>query len=633
MQRKFYYALPFYLLIVFSCSQPSVNDKHIQHVNHWYHVQGLHSYSNKDSILRYALLIDSLAKDLPDVYKAMALVSKARYNAVGKPELAQNQYEHAIALLKGSGADSIMARAYNGIGVRHMKKADYPLALEYYFKALKLFEQLNDSKSIAGVLANIGELYQVKNDISNAKTYILQSMNVSKKNNNIESYLDAAHTLANIYGMNNQFDSAMAIDRIGLAAADSMGSTRFKSAFFNNLGNCYLYSNRPDSARYYFTQCVALDSSGGMLNYMVDNYLTLGQLSLQQKELSSAEFMFKRAIQLADSIQEKQLKMQAWKALGNLYLKQNNLSMAITAKDSAAALKDRIINEKSENKIAELRELYETDKKEQTIALQQVKLSRQRIMLIGSGVLLALLIFSGWLYYRRYKLKKEKEMQAQLMQQREKAILDILNAENQERQRIAAELHDGVGQVMLAAWMNLQAMQPHIQSLDADQQVALTRAIDMVGEGCREVREVSHTMMPNAIINKGLIGAVRKFVKQIDQKVLAINFHTEDSSNDIDPITSSILYRVIQECVNNAIKHAKGTELDISLQNNEEGISIQIEDNGIGFSATGIAGLKNNGLGIQNIKSRIAFLNGTVEWDSTAGNGTVVTIFIPSKNS
>ena len=419
----------------------------------------------------------------------------------------------------------------------------------------------------------------------------------------------------------------------GIIAADSLNSSHIKSTFYNNMGNCYMYSNRPDSAFYYFNKCLLLDSANNNLNFMVDNYLTLGGLALQQKLLSQAKDFFHRTIILSDSIHENQAKYQAWQQLAIIYRQENNLINAITAKDSATAVKDRIINENSENKIAELQELYETEKKEQTIALQQSKLSTQQILLAGSAVSLALILFSGWLMYRRYTLKKEKEMQESLLQQREKATLDILQAEEKERRRIAAELHDGVGQVMVAAWMNLQVLESQMSAFDLPQQQLLAKATSMVGEGCKEVREVSHSMMPNALLSKGLISAIRNFTQQIDIKVIDINLHTEGLDEPIDEVVESILYRVIQESVNNTIRHANANQLDISLHKTPEGISLLIEDNGKGFDTSFLmdTNRKFGGLGLQNIKSRIAFLKGSVHWDSSPGNGTVVSIYIPVK--
>jgi len=634
--QKLIKCLPILVFIVvhFSCNNAlETKADRIAQANTWYEQQSYYTQTKRDSVLKYAMLIDSISKDMPGEYKAMALLGKAHYNLRNKLALSTQLYQQVLELLVNSTADSLKGRAYNGLGICYIKKSDYSNALDNYFKALRLFEKSNHVEGTAGVLANIGEVYQLKNETALAKKYILQSMEVNKEQKNIVSYLDAAQTLANLYGMNNQFDSALAIDKMGVAIADSLGLNRNKSSFYNNMGNCYMYSNRPDSARYFFLECLRLDSTAGNLPFMVDNYLTLGQLSLQQNQMLQGEQYFKKAITLADSIQELNMKSTAWKGLSTLYRQQNNFAQAIIAKDSATAVKDRIINEKSVNRIAELQELYETEKKEQTILLQQTKLSKQRLLLIGSVLLFALLILLGWMLHRKDKLKKEKELQSHLMQQREKATLDILMAEEHERRRIAVELHDGVGQVMIAAWMNLQVVESQMGSMDPAQQQLISKVTSMVGEGCKEVREVSHAMMPNALLNKGLVGAIRDFTQQIDKAVISINLHTEGLDSPIDDMVETILYRVIQESINNTIKHANANQLDISIHNNETGISLLIEDNGKGFDVQKMRQneRENTGLGLQNIQSRIAFLQGTVEWDSSEGNGTVVTIFIPAK--
>ena len=154
------------------------------------------------------------------------------------------------------------------------------------------------------------------------------------------------------------------------------------------------------------------------------------------------------------------------------------------------------------------------------------------------------------------------------------------------------------------------------------------KTMALVDESCKEVRQVSHNMMPNALLKKGLVNAVREFTQQIDRSVIAINLQTEGLNKELNSITETILYRVIQECVNNAIKHAAASELDISIQNSSDGIDVLIEDNGKGFNTNFTAGEKE-GLGLQNIRSRISFLKGTVQWDSSPGNGTVVAIHLP----
>nr|HPH24614.1 ATP-binding protein [Chitinophagaceae bacterium] len=143
----------------------------------------------------------------------------------------------------------------------------------------------------------------------------------------------------------------------------------------------------------------------------------------------------------------------------------------------------------------------------------------------------------------------------------------------------------------------------------------------------KEVRSVSHNMMPNALVKAGLASAVKEFVNQIDARVVKTDFYTEGLDNKLEKNVETVLYRIIQECVNNVIKHAKATHLDISLIKDNDGVAVTIEDNGIGFDSSN----KNNfnGIGLKNIQTRVEFLKGTVEWNSAVGKGTLVAIHIP----
>jgi two-component system, NarL family, sensor kinase len=619
------YCIALLLVSIFSCNS-NTKDTTKASVENWYAKQRQFVNINNDSVLHYSKLIEKNSEHLPVEYHVMGLIGKATYHSIVSPSLAIKEYNHMLNLLANSKADTLKARIYNGLGVCHKKMTEFPAAFDYYFKALSIFEKSNDKKAAAGVLSNIGELYQLKDDVITAKRYVQQAMKMNKESGNTTYYLTSAQTLANIYGMTNQFDSALAIDNMGIAASDSIGSTNLKSIFYNNKGNCYMYMGRYDSASYFFNQCVLLDSANSNVLYMADNYSTLGALALQQKKYDEAEKYFRYSIVLGDSTKNNQIKYQSFIELAGIYTIKNNFSAALIAKDSAAVIKDRIINEKSENKIAELKEIYEGDKKEQTISLQQVKLNNQRLIIIGGIIVFILLLLLSWLFYRRYKLKREKELQQSIIKQREEATINILTAEEKERKRIAADLHDGVGQLITAAWLNLQVMEK--QDVNNEQKELLAKTTLLVGESCKEVRQVSHNMMPNALLKKGLLNAIKEFTQQIDKSVIAISLQAEGLNTELNSITETILYRVVQECVNNTIKHSAATELDISIHNSNSGIDVLIEDNGKGFNTTFISEGKE-GLGLQNIRSRISFLKGTVDWDSSPGNGTVVAIHIP----
>ena len=133
-------------------------------------------------------------------------------------------------------------------------------------------------------------------------------------------------------------------------------------------------------------------------------------------------------------------------------------------------------------------------------------------------------------------------------------------------------------------------------------------------------------MMPNALLKAGLTTAVREFISKIDEHKLKVNLGISGINERLDAQTETVLYRVIQESVNNVIKHAKASLLSIQLVKDSDGINLSIEDNGIGFDKNST----KNGIGLENIKSRIALINGEIEYDTAVGKGTLVNIFIPN---
>ena len=180
---------------------------------------------------------------------------------------------------------------------------------------------------------------------------------------------------------------------------------------------------------------------------------------------------------------------------------------------------------------------------------------------------------------------------------------------------------------MSAAKMNLSAFESSLQLQDASQKMALDKVITLVDESCREVRSVSHNMMPNALLKNSLAAAVQDFIDKLDSKALNIHLYTEGLDQRLDSNTETVLYRVIQECVNNVIKHADANTLDISVIRDGDGISATIEDNGKGFDRQ--AADHRDGIGLKNILTRVEYLKGTVDFDSRPGQGTVVAVHVP----
>ncbi|MBS4064017.1 MAG: sensor histidine kinase, partial [Chitinophagaceae bacterium] len=200
-------------------------------------------------------------------------------------------------------------------------------------------------------------------------------------------------------------------------------------------------------------------------------------------------------------------------------------------------------------------------------------------------------------------------------------------AEETERSRIAKDLHDSVGQMMSAARMNLSSFSNTVQLHDIEQKQSLSNIITLVDESCKEVRAVSHSMMPQILLKKGLPEAVEELVTRINSNVLKINLHAEGFEQRPHSNIETILYRVIQECVNNTLKHAEAKHMDISIIKEAEMISITIEDDGKGFTLSETDA--EEGMGLKNIRNRVRFLKGEVNFDTAPGKGTSIVIHVP----
>ncbi len=203
----------------------------------------------------------------------------------------------------------------------------------------------------------------------------------------------------------------------------------------------------------------------------------------------------------------------------------------------------------------------------------------------------------------------------------------VLEAEEAERQRIAKDLHDGVGQMMSAAKMNLSAVEAQLNLNTTEQKLAFENIIQLVDDSCKEVRSVSHNMMPNALLKNNLEAAIREFIYKLDPQVLKVHLYAQGLDERLDSNTETILYRVIQESVNNVIKHSGADTLDITIIKEPGELTATIEDNGKGFDTTDRE--KFEGIGLKNMRTRVEYLKGTIDFDSSPGNGTVVALHVP----
>lgn len=225
----------------------------------------------------------------------------------------------------------------------------------------------------------------------------------------------------------------------------------------------------------------------------------------------------------------------------------------------------------------------------------------------------------------RFKVIRESEQALLSEQSRQQQLRTeaVLEAEERERVRIARDLHDGVGQMIAAARMGLG----RFSSKNKLSEPEINQTLDLLEDSIKEIREVSHNMMPGSLMKFGLPTALKQFVNKINNAgILKVDLQIIGLKERLDERIETMLYRVIQEVMNNIIRHSGATHVNIELIQHEDELVLLVEDNGKGFDTSVV---ENQGIGLKNITTRVEYLNGNVNFDSRIGKGTSVIVEVP----
>lgn len=557
------------------------------------------------------------------------------YNDLGIIFFDKENYDTAIALYNRSAElrqqlnDELgQAKIFNKIGIVYQKQGSFDKALDNQLKALALFERAANDQGISYSLNNIGILHQNLGRYEKAIEYQLRSIAIKEKINDRFGLAGSYVNIANNYlNLNDPGRSADYYNR-AIAISRELGDKEYLSNALNNLGSLHLKAGKPKQAMPLIHEAYRLRDTLGDTKGMVSCLHNLGDAFVQLEQYDSAAQTLERGLSMGrNAVNCKPEINKIYFTLAELYERKGDSKKALELFKLYAATKDSLFTDGLSGKFAELETKFKTLEKENLIQQQQFDLTRKNYWIISITGLLLLGSLLAYSFFHRNKLKQQKSLQREIIEQQELATKAILHAEENERKRIAADLHDGVGQMMSVAKMNLSAFETDLQFTSAQQKTAYQKMIDLVDDSCKEIRSISHQMMPNALLKSGLASALKEFLDRIDARILRINFHAEGLDRRLPTDVETVLYRVLQECVNNVIKHAAAESLEISLIKDSDGIAVTIEDNGKGFDRT--TGEFEEGIGLKNIRTRVGYLKGTVEFHSQPGRGTLVAIHVP----
>ena len=290
-------------------------------------------------------------------------------------------------------------------------------------------------------------------------------------------------------------------------------------------------------------------------------------------------------------------------------------------------LQDTIYKNETARKTAEYRTIYETEKKEKENVIKDAQIQKQKeqrkVIIIAFIVVFVLAILIFVTIYYRNQLNLKTENQRKLAEEQLLRLKNVVEAEEKERTRIARELHDGVGHLISAAKMHVESIQQ-----EESEKELIINALKILDDAAIETRNISHNLMPSSLSELGLVSAIRELSRRINKAGgLQIQFNCDTSFNEPDITHSTAIYRILQEVLNNMIKHSGATAIQITLSQTIQHIQLLVTDNGIGFQVSEIN--NSEGIGWSNIFARAAVIKGELEITSAPQKGTKIILTAP----
>lgn len=531
------------------------------------------------------------------------------------------QYELAVAL--GDSAMQLAGAAHESSAYKYL--GDYQTAIEKQAIALELGRLLKSERTVSIALNAMGNLYKRLKDFDTAESFYLKAIeqNIRTKQDRYlgNSYLNYGTMLDDM----KQFDKALEYYEKAKFIYDTLNYTRNYFVAIGNMGATQMTIGQYAKAEVNFQEGLAMAKSHGDKVRSLDALINLGINDEYQLMYRKALAHYEEALTIAESIPNMKHVEFLKRYIGRVLGLMENYKGGYKVLEEAYELTDSLYDSEKMEALTRFQTEFKTKEKDVEIANLRAETAEQELqnaqlynslLIVGAALLILLLAFII------YRLRAQRRFQRAQQAAQTTQFRAVLEAEEKERNRIAHELHDSLGQLLSTTKLHLSAVG---NSVPPAQQRAYQDAVGLLDDSVSEVRQISHNLAPPALTRNGLAVALKDMARMI-RKSAHLSFALQLPSEPLSvPKEQQIhLYRIIQELVNNSIKHAACSEIGVAIQQSIEGMDIRVWDDGGGFEMSN--GTPSTGLGLTSIMGRVSLLGGSVTMKSDLGKGTETTI-------
>ena len=564
------------------------------------------------------------------------------------------------------------AQAHNDIGILYYGLADYGQAIQEYNLALKIRKKLQDSLGIASVYNKIGLCYQNTFQLDSAIVYNTKALEIYEQKNHLKYASALKGNIANIYRGLKQYDKALKTHLEITETAKEIEDYPLLTRSYNNIANAYLHMHDTINSIKYFKQGIDVAIANNLnneLGALYNNYgsflsstgqipeaidytlksllirreikdnhgiasssLNLGDLYLKIGEYKIAKKYLDEGIVLAEQYKANELRVNGYNNLSYYFAYNKDSDSVKFYQNKYKQIEDSIFNNRITKEIAEVQEKYNANEREKQILTQRAEIAEKErdlshknsfiLGLVGLAVVLSLL---GFLVYNQQKLKnrqlkKESELKEALVK------IETQNKLQDQRLRISRDLHDNIGAQLTFIISSLDNIKYGFKLPD-NLNYKLKYISEFTKSTIYELRDTIWAMNKSEISFEDLQARISNFIDKANHAsdTVSFNFVFDNDLMKTTTFTSLVgmnLYRIIQETINNSIKYAESSIVDVKFDKQGNNLNIIIQDNGKGFDIKKV----EFGNGLNNMKKRAHEIGAEFEITTKPDQGTRITI-------
>ncbi len=597
------------------------------------------SLGRQDSVTQCLKEALEVARRLNSDEKTKATTNQlsTHYYSNGQLDSAITYFEQLLSLKKAEQDAASQISDLGTLGRLYQERGNYLNAQQHFIDALRLAENQRDTFFIMSLCANISGTYAAQQLYPSAKKYARRAMQLAAAKKVRQTEAQSLKTLAACLQQEDSTEAALRHYRAALAIYRQLNNPINAADVQIELSKL-LYQRKDDyqAARGLINEAIAARQGAEDPIGLLTAQLVLGEIELRDGQPGRAVQLLRQCLADATAMDHQNARRRALGLLAEAYAQQGNYRHAFDYFRAYSSLNDSIASIEKSRAINELEVLYETEKKDKALIEHKAEIEHkanrirrqnyQQALTLGALAVFGLLV--GFLFYvnRKNRQLNQQKIEVLKKQQETQRLKAIIQGEEKERRRIARDLHDGLGALLATTKMRINALEndaPQIKQLPS-----YCKAEELIDEACRTIREISHNMVPTVLNQHGLEYALNDLCQSVAHAHnIRVDFLPFDLNEDLDVTLKVSIYRMVQELLRNVIKHARATEVIVQLTMESEHITLIVEDDGRGFDPSRVNG--HNGIGLENIRSRVEYLEGNMEIESNREEGSTFTIDLP----